>query len=444
MAKYDYDKFGLHIPQMMVPREGTDFYKWAVVACDQFTSEPEYWNEVEAIVGDAPSTLRLMLPEIYLDKPGEADRIREIRSSMEKYLTDGTLVTLPAGCMLVKRTAEGRSRLGLVIATDLEAYDFSKGSKSLTRATEGTVIERIPPRLRIREGAPIEMPHIIILIDDPDKTVIEPLVKAPMRMIYDTDLMMEGGHITGCFIEEKDLEGMKEALSDLYDKAEAKYGDGNVIFQAMGDGNHSLATAKTNWENLKKTLTPEEIENHPARYALCEIENIHDDGIVFEPIHRVLFAREGMTGMDLVEETVDLLSEQNGIAYLIEEGAPDAAEALAKIPEGSFRIPYLSGAHKGIIVVESPAFKLEVGALQSALDIIVKARGEADIDYIHGANVVSRLSASEANCGFLLPAMDKSLLFPAVWQDGALPRKTFSMGEANEKRYYIESRLIAK
>lgn len=436
MAKYDWEKFGLHIPEILVPAEGTDYSKWAVVACDQYTSEPEYWDEVESIVGDAPSTLRLTLPEIYLDKPGEADKIKAIRASMDAYLADGTLRKLEPGCMLVKRTAEGRSRTGLVIATDLEAYDFNKGSKSITRATEGTVVERIPPRLRIREGAPIELPHILILIDDPDKTVIEPLVNAPQVPVYDTDLMMNGGHISGSFIKEEDLAGAKDALCELFDKAVAKYGDGNVIFQAMGDGNHSLATAKTNWENLKKTLSPEEAVNHPARFALCEIENIHDDGIIFEPIHRVLFAKNGQSGKDIVEETVALLDEQNGKAYL--------AEADAEVPEGAFAIPYLYGGKKGLVIVEEPANKLEVGALQNALDVMVKERKTCDIDYIHGTKAVETLSAQDGKAGFMLPAMDKFMLFPAVAADGALPRKTFSMGEANEKRYYIESRYIAK
>jgi len=436
MAVYDWETFGLHIPEMMVPKEGTDYSKWAVVACDQYTSEPEYWNEVEKIVGDAPSTLRLMLPEYYLGADDEADRIAAIRKTMDQYMKDGTLQPLPAGCMLVKRTAEGRTRLGLVIATDLEAYDFNKGSKSLTRATEGTVIERIPPRLRIREGAPIELPHIMILIDDPDKSVIEPLVNTPQKQIYDTDLMMNGGHITGSFIEEKDLAGAKEALSALFDKAVEKYGEGNVIFQAMGDGNHSLATAKTMWENLKKTLTPEEAKNHPARYALCEIENIHDDGIVFEPIHRVIFAKNGQSGMDLVNETVALLKDQNGNAYLADENVP--------APEDAFRIPYVAEGQRGSIIVEEPANKLEVGALQNALDVIVKERKDADIDYIHGSSAVESLSVKAGNAGFYLPAMDKFMLFPAVAADGALPRKTFSMGEANEKRYYIESRYIGK
>lgn len=436
MAMYNWNKFGFHIPEIMVPKDGTDYEKWAVVACDQYTSEPEYWKQVEEIVGDAPSALRLMLPEIYLDKEGEADRIKAIRENMDKYMSDGTLETLASGCMLVKRTAEGRTRLGLVIATDLEAYDFNKGSTSLTRATEGTVVERIPPRLRIREGAPIELPHILILIDDPDKSVIEPLVNAPMKQIYDTDLMLDGGHITGCFIEEKELAGAQAALSALYDKAEAKYGAGNVIFQAMGDGNHSLATAKTNWENIKKTLSPEEIETHPARYALCEIENIHDEGIVFEPIHRVIFAKNGQSGEELVQEAVELLNEQNEKAYLALEGTA--------APAGGFAIPCLAGGVRGTIIVEGPSAQLEVGVLQNALDVLVKERKSVDIDYIHGTKALESLSAETGNAGFALPAMDKFMLFPAVAADGALPRKTFSMGEANEKRYYIESRYIGK
>ena len=436
MAKYNWDKFGFHIPEIMVPKAGTDYSKWAVVACDQYTSEPEYWEKVEEIVGDAPSTLRLMLPEIFLDKEGEAERIKAIRETMDKYMADGTLETLASGCMLVKRTAEGRTRLGLVIATDLEAYDFNKGSKSLTRATEGTVVERIPPRLRIREGAPIELPHILILIDDPEKSVIEPLVNAPMKQIYDTDLMLEGGHITGCFIEEKDLEGAKDALSELFDKAVEKYGEGNVIFQAMGDGNHSLATAKTNWENIKKNLSPEEAATHPARYALCEIENIHDEGIVFEPIHRVIFAKNGQSGEELVKEAVALLDEQNEKAYIAPEGTT--------APEGGFAIPCLAGEQRGTIIVEGPSAQLEVGVLQNALDVMVKERKSVDIDYIHGTKALESLSAEAGNAGFALPAMDKFMLFPAVAADGALPRKTFSMGEANEKRYYIESRYIGK
>ena len=434
MSNYDWGTFGLHIPKIMIPAEGTDYSKWAVIACDQFTSEPEYWDEVNQIVGDAPSTLRLMLPELYLGKPEEADMIVSIRETMQKYLDENVLRELPAGCVLVKRTCDGVDRLGLVIATDLERYDYSQDSQSLTRATERTVVERIPPRLRIRWGAPIEMPHIMILIDDPDKSVIEPLADIEGETLYDTDLMMDGGHVTGTFLSEDKLEGMKEALSGLFDKAVAKYGEGHVIFQAMGDGNHSLATAKENWERVKKDLTPEEQENHPARFALCEIENIHDDSIVFEAIHRVLFPGKGQSGMDLVNEAVALLAEQNGKVYLAAEGTA--------APEGGFAIPYLTAEQKGVIIVETPKQKLEVGVLQTALDVMVKEREDCEIDYIHGVSVVESLCAREGNAGFLLPAIDKSMLFPAVAADGALPRKTFSIGHANEKRYYIESRFI--
>lgn len=430
---YDWSKFGFHIPEILLPKKGTDYSKWAVVACDQYTSEPEYWDDVEKEVGDAPSTLRLMLPELYLDAPDEADRIKSINSTMQEYLNNGTLVKMPKGCILVEREAEGRKRLGLVICTDLEAYDFNKGSQTLTRATEGTVIERIPPRLRIREGAPIEMPHIMILIDDPDKTVIEPLVNAGGETVYDTDLMLKGGHVKGTFLEESKLDGMKDALSKLFDKAVEKYGDGHVIFQAMGDGNHSLATAKTNWENIKKNLSPEEIETHPARFALCEIENVHDDGIVFEAIHRVVFS-ESKSGKEVIDDIVEILKSQNGDASLEADGY--------KGSDNEFAIPCMANGFSGVISIKNPSTKLAVAALQNAIDVIVKERKEADVDYVHGEDSVKKLANKDGNCGFLLPAMSKFDLFPAVAQDGALPRKTFSMGEANEKRYYIESRYI--
>lgn len=431
---YDWSKFGFHIPEIMLPKAGTDYSRWAVVACDQYTSEPEYWEKAEAIVGDAPSTLRLMLPELYLEKEGEEKRIADIRANMKQYIESGILEKLPAGCMLVRREAEGRSRLGLVISVDLEAYDYNKGSQSLIRATEGTVVERIPPRLKIRKGAPLEMPHILILIDDPKKSVIEPLEQIASQKVYDTDLMLEGGHITGWFLPEAQLEGAKTALSVLLDEATAKYGEGHVIFQAMGDGNHSLATAKANWEELKKELPADQIVNHPARYALCEIENVHDEGIVFEPIHRVLFPKEGQSGKELVDALVEILKQQNGAVELAAEGA--------KAPAGAFALPYITAEGCGTILVHDPSNKLEVGVLQNGLDVLVKQQGKADIDYIHGSKATETLATRPGNAGFTLPAMDKAMLFPAVAADGALPRKTFSMGEANEKRYYIEVRQI--
>ncbi|HCG59854.1 MAG TPA: DUF1015 domain-containing protein, partial [Lachnospiraceae bacterium] len=351
----------------------------------------------------------------------------------------------------------GRTRLGLVIAVDLEAYDYTKGSTSLIRATERTITERIPPRLRIRRGAPIELPHIIILIDDPEKTVIEPLAKKKGTVVYDTDLMLDGGHITGTFFPREELGGVQEAFSRLYDKSTERFGKGKEFLMAMGDGNHSLATAKAAWEEIRQTLSPQERENHPARYALCELENVHDDGIVFEPIHRVLFGEGKLTGEEIVRKTVEILKKQNPDAYLAEESDEDDAGAEAATGRAgretaqrvtqtsrtadSYRIPVVYGGTHRVLVIDHPVSGLEVGALQTALDELVRTEG-VRIDYIHGEQTVSELASPMENAGFLLPSMDKHRLFPAVAADGALPRKTFSMGHANEKRYYMEGRSL--
>jgi len=471
---HTWSEMGLRVPDIMLPKAGTDMEKWAVIACDQYTSEPEYWEKAEEFVGDAPSTLRLMLPEYYLGKPEEAARTREIRKSMETYLSDGTLEELPAGCILVKRISPGysgtRTRYGLVIAVDLEAYDYSKGSTSLIRATEKTIVERIPPRLVIRRGAPVELPHIIILIDDPEKTVIEPLAAkaakaeesfrvncqttqvncqvpgtrqfgevirqfeggSGIRRVYDTDLMLGGGHVVGTFIPAEEMEEAREAFSNLFDMAGDKYGAGKELLMAMGDGNHSLATAKAAWEEIKKGLSPEERANHPARFALCEIENVHDEGIIFAPIHRVMFGDGKLSGEEIVVKTVEILRKQNKDAHLASDGAGS---------EGSYEIPVIYGGVRKTLVIEDPASGLEVGALQNALDVLVKEDG-IRIDYIHGHAAVEQLASDRGNAGFLLPSMDKFRLFPAVAKDGALPRKTFSMGHAQEKRYYLEARKL--
>ena len=440
-----FSEMGLRIPRIQLPKEGTDYEKWAVVACDQYTSEPAYWEEADRIVGTSPSTLRMILPEYYLGKPQEEELTRQIRSHMKQYEETGVLRTLPEGCMLVKRTAAGRTRLGLVIAVDLEAYDYTKGSTSLIRATERTITERIPPRLRIRRGAPVELPHIIILIDDPEKTVIEPLAKKKGTVAYETDLMLDGGHITGTFFPKEELGGVQEAFSRLYDKSTERFGKGKEFLMAMGDGNHSLATAKAAWEEIKQTLTPQELENHPARYALCELENVHDDGIVFEPIHRVLFGEGKLTGEEIVRKTVEILKKQNPDAYLAEES--DEAEAAGHgaaqctTRTDCYRIPVIFGGTRRMLVIDHPVSGLEVGALQTALDELVRTKG-VRIDYIHGEQTVSELASLEENAGFLLPSMDKHRLFPAVAADGALPRKTFSMGHSNEKRYYLEGRSL--
>ncbi len=428
---------GVLVPEILLPPQGTDMYKWAVVACDQFTSQKEYWEEARRIIGDAPSTLDLILPEAWLGAQDEQERIARIKEKMQEYLHNGTLVKQPQGFVLVERTAAGNTRHGLVMALDLEKYDYSKGSGTLIRATEGTIVERIPPRLRIREGAAVELPHILVLIDDPEETVIEPLTAQAEKLplLYDTDLMLGGGHISGRLVSgEKEIVGVLEALTALSDKAafEKKYGSKPVLLFAMGDGNHSLATAKANWEKIKATLPEEQREDHPARYALIELNNVHDKGIVFEAIHRNVF---GIPGEKLVEALLQKLREQNGGAEIGPEQAPAGGEKHV--------IPFYYGDKSGAFIVTEPAVQLAVGTLQNAIDAVLKELG-GEVDYIHGIDVVKELAQKPDTTGFLLPDMEKSELFPTVVYDGALPRKTFSMGEAAEKRYYMEARLLEK
>lgn len=428
---------GVLVPEILLPPKGTDMYKWAVVACDQFTSQKEYWEEARRIIGDAPSTLDLILPEAWLGAQDEQERIARIKEKMQEYLHNGTLVKQPQGFVLVERTAAGNTRHGLVMALDLEKYDYSRGSGTLIRATEGTIVERIPPRLRIREGAAVELPHILVLIDDPEETVIEPLTAQAEKLplLYDTDLMLGGGHISGRLVSgEKEIMGVLEALTALSDKAafEKKYGSKPVLLFAMGDGNHSLATAKANWEKIKATLPEEQREDHPARYALIELNNVHDKGIVFEAIHRNVF---GIPGEKLVEALLQKLREQNGGAEIGPEQAPAGGEKHV--------IPFYYGDKSGAFIVTEPAVQLAVGTLQNAIDAVLKELG-GEVDYIHGIDVVKELAQKPDTTGFLLPDMEKSELFPTVVYDGALPRKTFSMGEAAEKRYYMEARLLEK
>ncbi len=435
------NKIGVCVPNVLLPKRGANFEKWAVVACDQFTSQPEYWEEADHFVGNAPSALRLILPEAYLGKPGEAERIEKIRANMRAYLADGVLEEQPQGFVLTVRTAAGKTRAGLVMALDLDAYDYAKGARSLIRATEGTIVERIPPRLKIRDGAPLELPHILVLIDDPARTVIEPLLEkqAALPLLYDTELMLGGGHIAGRLVHEAgDIRAVLAALEKLTDPAAfaAKYGpDAAPLLFAMGDGNHSFATAKANWEKIKATLPESERADHPARYALVEIENVHDAGVEFEPIHRVVF---GLSGNAAMEKMLNALRAQNGGASVV------LGTRRAQGGKTQHVLPFVTGDTEGAFIVDQPAAQLAVGTLQNAIDAALKETAGAEVDYIHGADVVRELAHKGNAIGFLLPAMGKDELFPTVVFDGALPRKTFSMGEAAEKRYYMECRRIEK
>jgi len=430
---------GIQIPQVYLPKKGTDLTKWAVIACDQFTSQPEYWRDVEKIVGDAPSTLRLTFPEVYLEQPGGEERIQNIQASMRKYMDEGILQPHD-GFIYVERSVDGKTRKGIMLCLDLEAYDYNKGSSSLIRATEGTIVDRLPPRIKIREGAMFELPHILVLIDDPNRTVIEPVGAAKSRLekLYDFDLMLGSGHLTGYAVNAEFENKVVEALRGL-DKPEtfaAKYNIGKdqpVLLFAMGDGNHSLATAKAIWEKNKVTVGMD----HPSRYALVEIENVHDEGLEFEPIHRVLFGLK----KDLFAE----LEQTFGANFTYKPVA--SAEEMVKAVDngqGEKQLIGLVGGGKsfGVIEIANPSSNLPVGTIQAFLDPFMKNGGAEKIDYVHGEDVTVKLGSQPGNAGFYLPGMSKSDLFKTVILDGALPRKTFSMGEAHEKRFYMEARKI--
>lgn len=431
----------IRLPKLLMPREGIDLSKWAVIACDQYTSQPDYWNNADSIVGDAPSTLRLTLPEVYLEQPDVKERTAKIQDAMLRYQQDGTLTEYEPGMMLVERTTKSGTRRGVVLSFDLEAYDYQAGSQSLIRPTEKTVVERIPPRLAVREGASLELPHIMLLIDDPDRKVIEPLFadKDTFRKAYDTDLMLDGGHLSGWFVPEgKETAALIERLNGLADPEtfNKKYGltgEHAVLPYAVGDGNHSMATAKANWERIKQDLSEEERQDHPARFVLAEVVNIHDDSLEIEGIHRVLFH---IHPREVFQAADDFFRLHGGMAYC---GDPKSAPSTNV---QSFPCMF-HGEQVTLCIVDSP-WALPVATLQNFLDDFLEKNPKSHIDYIHGADVVRELSQDARNMGFLLPDPAKEDLFRGVILDGVLPRKTFSMGEAQEKRYYMEARKIVK
>lgn len=387
---------------ILLPKK--DFEKWAVVACDQYTSEPDYWQETERIVGDSPSALSIILPELYLQKDN-SERIEKINEKMRAYLEEGVFEEHKNTMIYVERESNHTVRKGIVGLIDLEDYDYSKGSHALIRATEATVLERIPPRVEIRKDAPLEMPHILLLVDDPALSVIEPLTEMKDRFekAYDFELMQGGGHIEGYFLSEKVIEKVQSALEALTADQQDK-----LLF-AVGDGNHSLATAKECYNLTKSPL---------ARYALVEVVNIHDRSIEFEPIYRVLF--------DI--DADDFLSKF--IAY---------TEAAGSDELQSFT--YITKEKRGELSVKATA-KLPVGTLQTFIDAYMKDHPAVRIDYIHGVEVTEKLSQAENTLGLIFEGMGKDELFDAIKADGSLPRKTFSMGHAADKRYYIEARKI--
>jgi hypothetical protein len=441
-----YDPICLGIPEVLLPKPGVDLTKWAAIACDQYTSEPEYWRKAADLVGDAPSTLHIIYPEVYLNEKNPEARIARIRESMDRYLAQDLFVE-NEGFVYVERTVSGHTRRGLMACLDLEHYDFRKGSTSLIRATEGTILERIPPRVKIREGAPIESPHIMVLIDDPADSVIGLLTKnkAKLRTLYDFELMLGSGRLAGFRVEDPGLEkGVLDGLGSLADPDSfvRNYGlkpGTPVLLYAMGDGNHSLATAKTIWEKAKERAADmAAIRRSLLRYALVELVNLHDAALVFEPIHRVLF--DLAPGMDFVAEMNK--ADPGKCRTTPAAGLEEMKAAVDRQTGSTHKVGLISAAGFGVAEIFHPDTNLPVGTLQNALDLFVKAKGAREIDYVHGTESVVQLGRKPGNLGFYLPAMKKEELFRTVILDGALPRKTFSMGEAYEKRFYMEARKL--
>ena len=420
---------GFSSADVLLPKKGIDLGRWATVACDQFTSDPAYWKKVEEIVSDAPSTLRITLPEIYLEQDGKEDRIAAINRKMKEYMDEGIFTEYPDSYILVERRTGSGTRFGIVGKIDLEEYDYSPTSRSLVRATEGTILSRIPPRKEIRMHAPLELPHIMILISDRCRSVIEPVAaeRNTLEVVYDTDLMMNGGHITGYLVsQDKWKKTIENALSALYETLDRD----NPLLFAMGDGNHSLATAKSIWEDIKKGLTEDELKAHPARYALVEIENIYDPGLEFEPIHRVFFGLDRKlfhsTLMDFVSSAD---TEEIGKAE-IREKVNMSRNSFVLFDGESYTLYRLYGTKK----------ELAAWTVQSVIDRLLSDMS-CTVDYIHGMEETLQLGGN-GNLSLILPDIAKETFFSSILSDSAFPRKTFSIGHAEEKRYYMEARRI--
>jgi hypothetical protein len=434
-----FNQIGVKVPEILLPKKEIDPTKWAVIACDQFTSQPEYWEDVAKLVGDSPSTLQMILPEVWLHASDVAERIAKSHAVMREYL-QADLFDHKNGFILVERTNSGKVQTGLMVAMDLETYDFNKGSQTLIRATEGTILDRLPSRMKVRRGASLELPHIMVLYDDQANVVLKEVqqVKSSLEICYDFDLMQDSGHLKGYLVKDERLvESITSHLAqlikpDYYTQRYGNVGSNHPLLFAMGDGNHSLATAKAIWEELKPSVGMD----HPARYALVELVNLHDPALQFEGIHRVLFNVDKNFLASMLEkwqEHVSMVPVHNlaALTRRVNEARKD---------QQVFGIININGYQ--LIELRGLSQNLAVGNLQAYLDDYLKAYPETKIDYVHGDDVVDGHGKKFGNIGFYLPAIPKASFFKTVIVDGALPRKTFSMGHAKDKRFYMECRKI--
>jgi hypothetical protein len=430
---------GFRLPRVCLPRPGIDLKKWAVVACDQYTSEPEVWEKVAREVGDAPSTLHLIFPEAYLGSADAPARIRHIQEAMRAYLADGVLQE-HEGAIYVERTVGQHIRRGLMLELDLEHYDFSAGSTSLIRPTEGTIVARLAPRIEVRSGAELEVPHILVLIDDPDHTVIGPIGAASraLEKLYDTELMLGGGRVAGYAVDAAHSARAVSALAALASPQAFAQRHGVApetppMLFAVGDGNHSLATAKSMWDSVKASVGM----GHPSRYALVEVVNIHDRALEFAAIHRLLFGvtvdvRQALAATFGSRLSCTDVASASAMRQRV-QAAPDDRHAAGLVGPG----PRFS-----VVEIADPHTTLPVGTFQAFIDRLIDQGGVTDVDYVHGDDVLERLAMQDGNVGLHVAAVGKGQLLRMVVREGPLPRKAFSMGEAHEKRFYVEARRI--
>jgi hypothetical protein len=409
---------GVHVPRLLLPAPDVDLYRWSVIACDQHTSEPDYWEEVGRIVGDAPSTLQLVYPEVFLDKPDRDERIAAIHTRMREYLDKGVVrESEPAFVLTTRSTPHVSERRGLVLAIDLERYEFTPGAGSMIRATEQTILDRLPPRVQIRSGAPMEVPHVVVLVDDPDDLLTGGLSRAELAPLYSTQLMLGGGSVTGRLVTGEAIEMVADALEQLL----ARSASGSPFLFAVGDGNHSLAAAKRVWEDQRDSVAAD----HPSRYALVELVNLYDPGLRFEPIHRLVLTDNPSAWV------ADLAA---GIGKEVEPCSED--ELRSSLRHGTGALGFVTSGERGLITLKNRK-ELPVTVLEEYL-----AESKPRVDFIHGWDTSMQLAGRSDAVVLLLPEFDQRLLFPTVTKRGVLPRKAFSLGEAEEKRYYLEGRLI--
>lgn len=425
-------ELGIKFAQILIPDKKVNSKKWPVIACDQFTSNIDYWNKTAKFVGNSPSTLHIIVPEVYLNEDSIYERIEHVKENMMKYLEDGVLAKLPEGIVLVERETPFGTRTGVMLAIDLECYSTDYNDRPLIRATEKTVEERIPPRMKIREGASLESPHVMLLLNDPDDTVLGNLYnqRGNFPKVYDTALMQGGGHIKGWFINDKQV---LDSLTDSLYNLRRKSSDGMLF--AVGDGNHTLASAKKVWDNYKFELPEEEREDHPLRFALTEVVNLYDHGISMHPIHRVVFGVEVPNFLRMLVEELNELDL--GAKMMYTRGAN-------KINATGQNLYFESKYAKGRIEIDSSKYELTAIPLTIALDRLLEKIPKASVDYIHGEEEFETLTKQHGCLGFRMDVMTKDQLFGLVGAYGVLPRKAFSLGEPQEKRYYYECRLLIK